>query len=69
LVDHLSVGPALRVVLFFAIFIPGALCFAVLSYRKLEMPTMRFGRRLLRQRLNKGRLAEGVSTGTQGVGT
>jgi exopolysaccharide production protein ExoZ len=33
------------------------------------MPTMRFGRRLLRQRLNKGRLAEGVSTGTQGVGT
>ncbi|WP_109478405.1 acyltransferase [Paraburkholderia sp. C35] len=69
LVDHLSVGPTLRVVLFFAIFVPGTLGFAVLSYRKLEVPTMRLGRRLLRQRLGETRAGKGVSTGTQGAGT
>jgi exopolysaccharide production protein ExoZ len=69
LVDHLHVGPVLRVVLFFAVFIPGTLGFAILSYRKFEMPTMRFGRRLLRARLSKASLADGVSTGTQGAGT
>ncbi|ACC70858.1 acyltransferase [Paraburkholderia phymatum] len=68
-VDHLSVGPALRVALFFALFVPGALGFAILSYRKLEVPTMRIGRRLLRQRFDKARVAKSVSTGTQGAGT
>lgn len=69
LVNHLPVGPALRVVLLFAVFVPCALCVAILSYRKFEMPTMRFGRRLLRARLGKASLAEGVSAGTQGAGT
>jgi len=69
MVNHLPVGPALRVVLFFAVFIPGAIAFAMLSYRKFEMPTMRFGRRLLRARIGKPGLAEGVSTGTQEAST
>ena len=68
-VDHLPVGDVLRIVLFFVIFIPCALGFAILSYRKFEVPTMRLGRRLLRARLSKPGLAEGVSTGTQGAGT
>jgi exopolysaccharide production protein ExoZ len=68
-VDHLPVGAVLRIVLFFVIFIPCALGFAILSYRKFEVPTMRLGRRLLRARLSKPGLAEGVSTGTQGAGT
>jgi exopolysaccharide production protein ExoZ len=67
LVDHLPVGPALRVVVFFAVFVPGALCFAILTYRKFEVPTMRFGRRWLRARLSNASLVEGVSTGTQGA--
>jgi exopolysaccharide production protein ExoZ len=69
LVNYLPVGPAMHVVLFFVVFTPGTLCFAILSYRKFEVPTMRFGRRLLRARLSKASLAEDVSTGTQGVRT
>ena len=64
-VNQLPVSPALRVVLFFAVFIPGAIGFAILSYRKFEMPTMRLGRRLLHARLGKPGLAEGVSAGAQ----
>jgi exopolysaccharide production protein ExoZ len=67
LVERLPVGPALRALLFFAVFIPGALAFAVLSYRKFEVPTMRVGRQWLRARLSKPGLAERVSTGTQGA--
>ncbi|AXE98713.1 acyltransferase family protein [Paraburkholderia hospita] len=65
LVDHLPVGPVLRVVLFFAVFIPCAVGFAILSYRKFEMPTMRLGRRLLRARPGKASPVEGVSAGTR----
>jgi len=61
----MPVGPVERVVLFFAIFLPCTVGFAILSYRRFEMPTMRFGRRLLRARPGKGSAVDGVSAGTQ----
>ncbi|CAD6562327.1 acyltransferase family protein [Paraburkholderia sabiae] len=67
--NQLSVGDALRIAAFFALFVPGCVCFAIVSYRKFEMPGMRFGRRFLLARQDKGGLAEGVSAGTQQVRT
>ncbi|QGZ60768.1 acyltransferase family protein [Paraburkholderia acidisoli] len=58
-VNHLPMNPALRPVVFFAIFIPAAVGLSILSYRKFEVPTMRLGRRVLRGWLTKPAVAEG----------
>lgn len=63
LVFHLPIDPALRVVVFFIVFPCAAIGFSILSYRKFEMPTLRFGRQLLEARLSKARIAEGASSG------
>ncbi|WP_322050899.1 acyltransferase family protein [Paraburkholderia bannensis] len=63
LVFHLPVSPALRVVTFFIVFPCAAVGVAILSYRKFEMPTMRFGRQLLEARLSKAGVPGGASSG------
>ncbi|MCG5075724.1 acyltransferase family protein [Paraburkholderia tagetis] len=60
LVFHLPISPELRVIVFLIVFPCAAIGFAILSYRKFEMPTLRYGRQLLEARLSKAGLAEGA---------